>query len=81
MTEGTQLIDTVEIGPPPVPMLGFVTSSYLSVELARTFALALVHGGRDRIGGRVHAVVGGHTVPVDVVEPVLVDPKGERRDG
>ena len=81
LAEGTQLIDTVEIGPPPVPMLGFVTSSYVSVELGRTFALALVHGGRARIGSRVHAVIGGRTVPVDVVDPVLVDPKGERRDG
>ena len=81
LAEGTQLIDTVEIGPPPVPMLGFVTSSYASVELERTFALGLVHGGRGRIGSRVHAVIGDRTIAVEVVEPVLVDPEGKRRDG
>ena len=81
LREGTQLIDSAEIGPPPVPMLGFVTSSYSSVELDRTFALGLVRGGRERIGGRVHAVIGDRTVAVDVVDPVLVDPEGKRRDG
>jgi sarcosine oxidase subunit alpha len=81
LAEGTQLIDTAEMGPAPVPMLGFVTSSYCSAELGRTFALALVHGGRDRIGTQIHAVVADRTVAVDVVEPVFVDPEGARRDG
>ena len=36
-------------------MLGHVTSSYRSAALGRTFALALVKGGRDRIGERVRA--------------------------
>ena len=81
LAEGTQLIDTVQVGPPPVPMLGFVTSSYRSAELGRTFALALVRGGRGRVGERIHAVVDGRTVPVRIVEPVLVDPEGVRRDG
>ncbi len=35
---------------PRCPMLGHVTSSYRSAALGRTFALALVKGGRDRIG-------------------------------
>lgn len=35
-------------------MLGHVTSSYLSAELERPFALALLTGGRDRIGDVVH---------------------------
>ncbi len=34
--------------PTPVPMLGHVTSSYRSAALGRTFALALVKGGRER---------------------------------
>jgi sarcosine oxidase subunit alpha len=81
LAEGTQLIATVEIGPPPVAMLGFVTSSYRSAELGRTFALALVHAGRARIGTQIHAVIAGRTAAVDVVEPVFVDPEGARRDG
>ena len=43
----------------PVPMLGHVTSSYRSAALGRTFALALVKGGRDRIGERVRAPLAG----------------------
>ena len=39
----------------PIPMLGHVTSSYRSAALGRTFALALVESGRERIGETVYA--------------------------
>ena len=39
----------------PVPMIGHVTSSYRSAALGRTFALALVRGGRERHGEIVRA--------------------------
>ena len=81
LAEGTQLVADAVLGPPPVAMLGFVTSSYVSAELGRTFALALLHGGRERVGTQVYAVVAGRTEPVAVVEPVFVDPGGARRDG
>ena len=56
LPEGSQIVEfcaTTCCPPPPVPMLGHVTSSYRSAELGRTFALALVKGGpvphrRDR---------------------------------
>ena len=67
--------------PPPVPMLGHVTSSYRSAELGRTFALALVKGGKSRIGETLHVPVDGALVPVEVTGSVLVDPEGARRDG
>src|SRR4051812_9364785 len=67
--------------PPPVPMLGHVTSSYRSAELGRPFALALVKGGRERVGDTVHVPVNGTLVPVEVTGSVLVDPEGARRDG
>ena len=66
---------------PPVPMLGHVTSSYRSAALDRTFALALLKGGRDRIGDTVHVVVDDVPRPVTVGGPVVVDPDGLRRDG
>jgi sarcosine oxidase subunit alpha len=65
----------------PVPMLGHVTSSYTSQALDRPFALALVAGGRDRIGQTLLAPVGEDLVPVTVAEPVLYDPEGTKRDG
>jgi sarcosine oxidase subunit alpha len=81
LPEGTQLVADSVLPAPPVPMLGHVTSSYRSAALGRTFALALVKGGRDRIGERLYAPVGDRLVPVTVASPVLYDPEGARRDG
>ncbi|MEX5721851.1 2Fe-2S iron-sulfur cluster-binding protein [Geodermatophilus maliterrae] len=84
LPEGSQIVEFAADGqlpPPPVPMLGHVTSSYRSAELARPFALALLTGGRERIGQTVHVPVGGTLVPVEVTGSVLVDPEGARRDG
>ncbi|MFB6641047.1 sarcosine oxidase subunit alpha family protein [Streptomyces chartreusis] len=81
LPEGTHLIADGVLLTPPVPMLGHVTSSYRSAALGRTFALALVKGGRDRIGERLFAPVGDRLVPVTVASPVLYDPEGARRDG
>jgi len=86
LQEGAQLVAAEHAAAaPPVPMLGHVTSSYDSAALGRTFALALLAGGRDRIGSTVHARTfdGGahHAVPVTVTAPIFYDPEGARRDG
>jgi sarcosine oxidase subunit alpha len=84
LPEGSQIVEFRADGklpPPPVPMLGHVTSSYRSAELGRPFALALVKGGRSRIGDTVHVPVHGALVPVEVTGSVLVDPEGARRNG
>ena len=84
LPEGSQIVEfcTDEaLPPPPVPMLGHVTSSYRSAELGRTFALALVKAGQARIGETLHVPVDGTLIPVEVTGSVLVDPEGARRDG
>ncbi|MGY1500735.1 sarcosine oxidase subunit delta family protein [Streptomyces sp. QTS52] len=81
LPEGTQLVADSVLPAPPVPMLGHVTSSYRSAALGRTFALALIKGGRERVGTRLYAPVGDRLVPVTVASPVLYDPEGARRDG
>lgn len=90
LPEGTQLIGHIapavgmagiNPGLAPVPMLGHVTSSYHSVALGRTFALALVKNGRNLIGQTLTAHVGDQLVDVVVGETVLYDPEGNRRDG
>jgi sarcosine oxidase subunit alpha len=84
LPEGSQVI---EPGPElaeralPVPMLGHVTSSYHSAALERPFALALIKGGRDRIGQILQAPVGDRLVDVEVTSHVLYDPEGTKRDG
>jgi sarcosine oxidase subunit alpha len=58
-------------------MHGHVTSSYRSAALGRTFALALLRSGRERIG----EVVRADGIDAEVVESVLYDREGARRDG
>lgn len=84
LPEGTQLVDygtpiTPQEG--PVPMVGHVTSSYRSAALKRTFGLALVKNGRNRIGEMLQAPLDGQLMDVIITEPVLYDPEGNRRDG
>ncbi|MFI9385053.1 2Fe-2S iron-sulfur cluster-binding protein [Kutzneria sp. NPDC052558] len=81
LPEGAQLIAPDTPLTPPVPMLGHVTSSYHSAALERTFALALLKGGRQLIGQTVLAPLGDRTIAATVTEPIFYDPEGTRRDG
>ncbi|KUO08322.1 2Fe-2S iron-sulfur cluster-binding protein [Streptomyces sp. DSM 15324] len=81
LPEGAQIIGTETVPAPPVPMLGHVTSSYRSDALGRTFALALLRGGTQRVGETLYVPLDGRTVAVTVTEPVLYDKEGTRRDG
>jgi sarcosine oxidase, subunit alpha len=62
----------------PMTMIGHVTSSYMSPNLGRAFALALVKDGRARIGERLYVPMLDRTIAVTVTEPVFVDREGER---
>jgi sarcosine oxidase, subunit alpha len=81
LPEGSQIIESEVVPEPPVRMLGHVTSSYDSAALGRTFALALVRSGRERVGETLYVPVGDQVVPVTVTESVLFDKEGARRDG
>jgi sarcosine oxidase subunit alpha len=58
-----------------------VTSSYYSATLERSIALAMVAGGRARIGQTLWAAGASGDVPVLVTSPVFFDPEGKRLDG
>ncbi|WP_193070005.1 glycine cleavage T C-terminal barrel domain-containing protein [Brevibacterium aurantiacum] len=84
LAEGAQLITsgtpiTPEAG--PVPMIGHVTSSYISPSMDRPFGLAMVENGRNRTGEIIQSPVGGTLVDVEITSPVFYDPEGNRRDG
>jgi heterotetrameric sarcosine oxidase alpha subunit len=79
---GAQLVDDRRV-PPPVPMLGHVTSPTFSPTLGRPIALALLKGGTARQGETVTAAapLDNSFLPVRVVAPVFYDPAGERLHG
>ena len=56
----------------PIPMVGHVTSSYYSPNLGRSFALALVRGGRARIGAELYVPLEGRAAKARLVEPVFL---------
>ena len=78
--EGAQLVDDPRQAV-PMRMLGHVTSSYFSANCARSIALALVAGGRERHGQTLHATTADGFAAVKVVPPVFFDPEGGRAHG
>ena len=81
LPEGGQIVDTPHPRP-PVAMVGHVTSSYMSPNLGRSIALALVKGGRARHGEKIHApLADGKTITCEITGPVFFDPEGERIRG
>jgi sarcosine oxidase subunit alpha len=77
--EGAQIV--ADAAPPiATPALGHVSSSYMSATLGRSFALALVAGGRTRLGETLFATTRDGTAPVKLVEPIFYDREGQRLD-
>ena len=77
--EGAQIVDEPRRRP-PTKMIGHVTSCYDSATLGRPIALAMVAGGRERMGGTVTIplTMEGRVVKAEIVSPVFYDAQGER---
>jgi sarcosine oxidase subunit alpha len=80
LPEGAQLVAELG-GTPPLPMIGHVTSSYFGARLGRSFALALVEGGRARHGDVVWAPLADRNIAARICPPVFYDIANQRRDG
>jgi sarcosine oxidase subunit alpha len=61
--------------------IGYVTSSYSSSALGRTFALAMVADGRNQIGKFAEVPIGNNVARVEIVDSVFFDKENTRRDG
>jgi sarcosine oxidase subunit alpha len=61
--------------------IGYVTSSYTSAALGRTFALAMVANGSKKIGSFAEVPIGKKTARVEIVDSVFFDKENTRRDG
>ena len=64
-----------------IPMIGHVTSSYHSANMGRSFALALVKGGRKKIGDSVYVPLAEGVVRAEITSPIFFDPEGVKIDG
>jgi sarcosine oxidase subunit alpha len=84
LPEGTQLVAEpralAPLPPSPVPMLGYVTSSYFSPTCARSIALALVEAGVSRIGETLYAPLADGCAKVTLTAPRFVGDTGEPLD-
>jgi sarcosine oxidase subunit alpha len=85
LEEGAQIVLTPN-ETPPMRLIGHVTSSYFSATLGRSIAMAMVSGGRARMGETLYsprpAAKGfDAAVPVQVASPVFYDPEGARANG
>jgi sarcosine oxidase subunit alpha len=80
LDEGAQVMLEATAAPGTRP-LGHVTSSYHSSVLGRSIALALVAGGRARMGQTLYIPAARGSVPAQVVSSVFYDVSGERLNG
>jgi sarcosine oxidase subunit alpha len=85
LTEGTQLVAEPRALLPlpqvPVPMLGYVTSSYFSPTCRRSIALALVEAGIARLGETLYAPLASGCAKVTLTAPRFVGESGEPLHG
>ena len=80
LEEGAQVVADPS-QPIPMKMIGHVTSSYWSENCGCGIALALVAGGRARMGETLYVPMPDRTIEVEVTGTVFVDEKGERLNG
>jgi sarcosine oxidase subunit alpha len=80
LEEGAQIAPSAGLTPPFKP-IGHVTSSYHSAVLKRSIALAMVSGGRNRMGQTLYVSMPGGDIPVQVTAPVFYDKEGSRLNG
>ncbi|MFP8778188.1 sarcosine oxidase subunit alpha family protein [Hydrogenophaga sp. RWCD_12] len=80
LPEGAQITDTEFKGQTPHPMLGHVTSSYMSPILGHSIAMAVVKGGHHRMGDTVVIPLrDGRNVTATICSTVFFDPQSERQ--
>jgi sarcosine oxidase, subunit alpha len=77
LEEGAQIVADPN-QPIPMTMIGHVTSSYWSAVLGRSIAMALVAGGKGKMGETLHIPMPGKSHTAKVSGVVFYDPEGAR---
>jgi sarcosine oxidase, subunit alpha len=66
---------------PPMQLIGHVTSSYAASTVGFPIALAMIAGGRARVGATLYVSQPKGDIEVEVTSPVFYDPEGVRVNG
>jgi sarcosine oxidase subunit alpha len=80
LDEGAQVAEKPGLKP-PMPLIGHVTSAYFSAVLETPIALAMIAGGRARMGQTLYVPMPEGDIEVEVTSPVFYDPTGARING
>lgn len=80
LEEGAQIVADPN-QPLPMTMIGHVTSAYWSENCGRSIALALVAGGKAKIGQTLYVPMPDKTIAVEVSDMVFFDKEGGRING
>tara|TARA_B100000579_G_scaffold419987_1_gene419186 strand:- start:8 stop:973 length:966 start_codon:yes stop_codon:yes gene_type:complete len=64
----------------PIKYLGHVSSGYHSPNLNHSIGLAMIRGGKNLLGRKFFVTATGKTknIPVEIVNPVFIDPENKR---
>jgi sarcosine oxidase, subunit alpha len=62
----------------PMTMIGHVTSSYWSANCGRSIAMALIAGGKDRMGETLYVPMPDRNIEVEICDAVFFDKEGGR---
>jgi sarcosine oxidase subunit alpha len=65
----------------PMKLIGHITSAYTEATVGYPIALAMIAGGRARLGQTLHVSMAGGDIAVEVTSPVFYDPQGARING
>ncbi|MEM7214452.1 MAG: sarcosine oxidase subunit alpha [Pseudomonadota bacterium] len=80
LEEGAQIVDDPN-HPIPMPMIGFVTSSYWSECLGHSIAMAIIENGHNRMGETIHIPMPDEIIKAEICSPVFYDPDGAKVNG
>ncbi len=76
LEEGAQIV--ADSKKTPIEMLGHVTSSYYSPNLKKSIALAVVKGGKNRIGEKLIIPMENKLINVTIADPVFLDKENKK---
>jgi sarcosine oxidase subunit alpha len=80
LEEGAQVCEQPDQRP-PMRLLGHVSSAYSASTVGYPIALAMIAGGRSRMGASLFVSMPNGDIEVEVTSPVFHDPEGMRING